>query len=648
MSNEDYSKVASSPVSPVATLSVAVLNPRQDNLPISGEAPGGAFKPGDMILVGLEVCRVKTRSSSTFYVDRGCADTIPMRHPAGTPVWLVEAGKYAPAPAEYTQGADLGGKIIMTAPDASMTIEQSPPNRVPLQYRHTRPYPPGLFLIDGQPWYEPLKLDDVKTDITLTWVGRNRISQGSNLVAHDAGHVDPEVGTTYSIEILNEQKEVVYGIDGIEANTYTITRDELARWLQTDGTMVRGYLSLSSVRDNYPSWMHYMTDDGGLIVEGGTPGTGGSGYHDDLEARTATIGGEVGRYRLSAMTQSKLGIMVYGGDVYDMGAKNSQTVAEKQTTAYLLVRSPQEPTAAITGDFSVAVYGGSTPMPAFVFPAPMQGEYLVEIVAGEDATAGTLTLSDAAPVDPVTMEITINAAKDVFRAIASQFQPTHLDDVSTAWQYTAGTDGYYDSFEGPAYWSGSWGFVPLAYDPSNVPVPTKHEFTYPQGVNYSIGSWGNTSVTVLAPDLYAIPAGTLLPGVTQAAKIQDLFTAMMAKMAATIPNPVGQMKLYADGSAPPEQYPLVYDGTYPQAITADWYLRWYGIADAIENKIKVREFDMPVHALAQAPSLGYFAAVVPVGHALLGEEKGRGVLSARMIRVRISQEVAYHDDKPVF
>lgn len=148
--------------------------------------------------------------AKTLTVRRGIYDTIPVLHANNARIWFFdgELGIGVTDANLYTRGATdyfwFTGRTSVG--DSALTPTAQ------LAYTHVarwnKPWPPANVKINGE--YFPTT---IRGNFTITWVGRNRLSQTSvgeaGAAAWTAGNVAPEPSTTYTLEIYNGDTDVL-------------------------------------------------------------------------------------------------------------------------------------------------------------------------------------------------------------------------------------------------------------------------------------------------------------------------------------------------------------------------------------------------------------------------------------------------------
>lgn len=193
-----------------------------------------------------EIVRVDALDPEALAVQlgRGCADTVPAKHAAGSRLWF--CGDWSASDElEYVDGDTVVAKLPTRSSFAELPLGQTPELNVEMSQRQFRPYPPAGVLINGDPYPE-----EVAGSVALTWVHRDRIAQADKLFGASEGSIGPEPGTTYSAEYYTET-----GTTPLYSET-EITAAEASVWEPPNDGIYR--LELFSVRDGMESWQRLV------------------------------------------------------------------------------------------------------------------------------------------------------------------------------------------------------------------------------------------------------------------------------------------------------------------------------------------------------------------------------------------------------
>lgn len=155
---------------------------------------------GSAAVLGDEIVRVDAIDlvAGTVALGRGCADTVPVAHPAGTVAIFYQDTEAADS-AEYVAGTTLQAKLIARASAGLLAEADAATMGITLGWRQARPYAPGDLRIAGLRY--PAAVTDMP--VIVQWAHRDRLLQADQLVDTLGGDVGPEAGTTYNVEVKN-------------------------------------------------------------------------------------------------------------------------------------------------------------------------------------------------------------------------------------------------------------------------------------------------------------------------------------------------------------------------------------------------------------------------------------------------------------
>lgn len=149
---------------------------------------------GSVALWDDELVRVDALDpgAGTLVIGRGCADTVPAQHAAGSRIWFY-MDNIAADIAEYTAGETIQVKLLTNTGSQQLNEVLATPIPVSFVQRQFRPYPPAKFRVNGE-----VAPPSLSGEVTLTWAHRDRVLQADQLVDNEATDVGPEPGTTYT------------------------------------------------------------------------------------------------------------------------------------------------------------------------------------------------------------------------------------------------------------------------------------------------------------------------------------------------------------------------------------------------------------------------------------------------------------------
>ncbi|HEY4145160.1 hypothetical protein [Pinirhizobacter sp.] len=177
--------------------------------------------------------------ANTLTLGRGCADTTPRPHAAGSRVFF--AGEWGGTDSRaYVGGDAVRAKLLTRTRTGTLALDDAPELDVVMADRAYRPYAPGRLQINGLAY--PASLVG---ELTTTWSHRDRILQADQLIDTTAADVGPEAGTTYTVRYYQPPGALVAteaGVAGTSAAPYTFPGDGTAA------------VAVSAVRDGIESW----------------------------------------------------------------------------------------------------------------------------------------------------------------------------------------------------------------------------------------------------------------------------------------------------------------------------------------------------------------------------------------------------------
>lgn len=255
---------------------------------------------GTLALLNAEVVRVDGFSSDGEFVmlGRGCCDTVPAKHAAGSRLWFFEymsgfdASGYPWNPASTPPGAAVQIKLVPNVYGPPLMDSEIPTDRLTIKRRVQRPLPPGRVVVNNRPWFEGAQAEP-ETTVRISWVGRDRITQGDQVFDHSAQDQGVEnlqqhrlrMQITIRSTTPDTPPTVVTIRDVIlDGNSFEYTY-EMA---QADGYKVGrllgacGHVSaafaLTSIREDISATVAPTTNTGGYTTWTGADGTKKFGY----------------------------------------------------------------------------------------------------------------------------------------------------------------------------------------------------------------------------------------------------------------------------------------------------------------------------------------------------------------------------------
>lgn len=240
---------------------------------------------GMAALLGDEYVRIDAYDTTTgaFTLARGCVDTIPVEHSAGTRLYLVD-DETATDGREYATAETVFAKLLTNTTADQLTEAEAPTVQVTVDQRQARPYPPGDVTLNGDD-IETIPGGDYTVPLALAWTHRDRLLQDDQLIDHTAASIGPEPGVTYTVVVYNTDgsgEEPIHTETGITGTSFTydeamylangeplITRLEL--WAVRDG--LRSRETYSFAINALGSGTDILTIDGEAVTIDGEPVT---------------------------------------------------------------------------------------------------------------------------------------------------------------------------------------------------------------------------------------------------------------------------------------------------------------------------------------------------------------------------------------
>jgi len=191
---------------------------------------------GSLAQIDDEILRVDSISDTIAIFGRGVLDTVPAPHADNTKIYFW--GIMGSDEIQRTAADSVDVKLLTVTGIGQLDQADATADTIVMDGRAIRPYPPGALTINGTEY--PAEADHT---ITITWAGRDRIAQGTDLISNDEASIGPEAGVTYTLRGYVDAA-LVDEITGISAETYDFG------WSGA-GT---GRLEVVAVRDGIEAW----------------------------------------------------------------------------------------------------------------------------------------------------------------------------------------------------------------------------------------------------------------------------------------------------------------------------------------------------------------------------------------------------------
>lgn len=272
--SSEYDERAQGPFAATALLNGA-LDQQSTSLTLDNGIDLDLIEVGGRLQIGTgrlaEFCEVLSFDATTgaMTVSRAVLDTTPQEHADNTRVWFVD-DSFGVDPTERATSDEVDVKLTAIATGGESDLADATEQTITLDGRFGRPYPPGQIRINDDPF--PTSVDttaDESEGLFITWAHRDRVQQDVEYVAQNETSIGPEAGTTYAVEIYNDDTDVLIdsasGIAGT-SHDFSIADTFNAR------------IEIYSVRDGIESWQrqirrffligadYFVTEDGDSFV----------------------------------------------------------------------------------------------------------------------------------------------------------------------------------------------------------------------------------------------------------------------------------------------------------------------------------------------------------------------------------------------
>ena len=185
---------------PTALLTTDISdNPEARVIAVTDWRDIGEVGIGTLASINGELVRVDGITSTAITVGRGCLDTVPRAHAAGTPVVFFDEGARITEDS-WAAGETLAVRLLPETGRGTLAFARAPEDSVTLNRRAIRPLPPGRVQANGS--YTPARDALLFGDLELSWAHRDRLTQTSPVIIdHTGGSIGPEPGVSYLVEI---------------------------------------------------------------------------------------------------------------------------------------------------------------------------------------------------------------------------------------------------------------------------------------------------------------------------------------------------------------------------------------------------------------------------------------------------------------
>ena len=204
---------------------------------------GGSVRVNSFVYIDNEILYITSASENVLNVKRGVFDTIPAQHSSGTMGYVFRVPNVSRQ--KYVASDVVDAKLVVNVDGNLLSVDATNVNSLEFNARAIRPYPPANVKINGEYW--PV---EIETDLTITWVDRNRIQQtGGEILGWFEAGVTIESNTTTQLSLTQFDESQVeletVSVNVSSASTYTYPMSAL----EIDARTIR--IELKTVRDGF-------------------------------------------------------------------------------------------------------------------------------------------------------------------------------------------------------------------------------------------------------------------------------------------------------------------------------------------------------------------------------------------------------------
>lgn len=162
---------------------------------------------GMLAQIDDEIVEVLDITVSQIKLRRGCCDTIPQVHVAGSRLWFFEP-RHARDPVEH--GGTVVYKLRPVVYGPAVDADTLPSMPVTFNRRAERPYAPGRMMVNMRPWFEEAQAVSGEPTV-FAWARRNRVTQGAASGGHTLPDTKPEEWQVTRLTFFFETPSVTPG-----------------------------------------------------------------------------------------------------------------------------------------------------------------------------------------------------------------------------------------------------------------------------------------------------------------------------------------------------------------------------------------------------------------------------------------------------
>lgn len=189
----------------------------------------GQLDSGSLLMIGStveghEIVQLTTYDPNTRYwtLKRGIHDTVPRTWPIGSRFWVFPGEEHRDGVIRQAETEDSFWMLPRTS-RGRLGQNSAVRQDVTISARPYLPFRPADCQIDGEgfrPVFYPT--ETLPTEITATWVTRNRWSEDADTIAWSESAVTPEADQTVTLRVVSVDGDVLGEYTGLTGGTYDI------------------------------------------------------------------------------------------------------------------------------------------------------------------------------------------------------------------------------------------------------------------------------------------------------------------------------------------------------------------------------------------------------------------------------------------
>ncbi|MGR4895034.1 hypothetical protein ACIPR8_07130 [Stenotrophomonas sp. LARHCG68] len=198
-----------------------VIGRLEQSIAVASITHADSIAVGSAALWGGEIVRVDAvdTDAGVITLGRGCADTMPAEHAAGSQIWFYDDAGVSDL-VEYAAGESVRVKLLTSTGMQILDTASALTITVPIVGRVGRPYPPARCAVNGTLY--PAAPVAVTGNIVVTWASRDRDAQADQLFDALMPSITPAPLTRFGVRVLTGDLVPVTSREDVAGTTATI------------------------------------------------------------------------------------------------------------------------------------------------------------------------------------------------------------------------------------------------------------------------------------------------------------------------------------------------------------------------------------------------------------------------------------------